>query len=60
MYEHEIPLANLVISILVLQYTSINSILKPFDILMSKEKSVFLVSLVIGGIIATIFLIKHL
>jgi hypothetical protein len=39
MYEQEIPLANLVILISVLQYISILSTPKPVNIHVSKEKS---------------------
>ncbi len=37
LYEHESSRANLVISILVLQYTFVRSIPKAFDILLSKK-----------------------
>jgi hypothetical protein len=38
MYEHETPPTNLMISILMLQYTFASSIPKPSNILFSKEK----------------------
>jgi hypothetical protein len=60
MCEHETPPTNLVISISMFWYTYIWSTSKPSNIPLSKEKIVFMVSLVIGAIIAIKFFIKHM